>query len=138
MESDAALYLVRNMLARYKDGPASRWHPKGAYVAQWLIPKAPRGVEEAVVKLMAAKHSHKIKTVRIDRIFSNQNSLTHRRLIRAVRYRRKMPPPDLFEWKGKFFLWNGNHRITADILLGKKTVRAWVAGVPVDRRKRKR
>lgn len=129
MRTEAALYLVRNMLARYKDGPASRWHPKGAYVPQWLIPKAPRGVEAAIIKIMAGEHRHCFKHIRLDRLYSGQNSLTHRRLIRAVRYRPKMPPPDVFEYEGRFFVWNGNHRLTADILLGKTTVRARVSSV---------
>lgn len=132
MRHENALYLVRHMMKRYASGggPTTVWKHKGEHIPQWLIPRPARGAEAA------AERNVGVGLQRIEHIDPNlccsiQYHLDHSRLCKAMRnysawQRDSARLPIVFEWRGRYLIWNGNHRITCAILLGKSRMRAHV------------
>jgi hypothetical protein len=127
---DKALYLVRHLLMRYR--PRIVLDPKGPHVPQWIIPSPPKGIEAAVQKHVEIGPRDRIEYVDPNKCFSTQSRLDHNRLCKAMRnysawQRASARLPIVFAWRrGHYLIWNGNHRITCAILLGKSRMRAHV------------
>lgn len=132
MKHDNALYLVRHMMKRYHSGGAKTlWAHRGLYVPQWLIPVARKGIEAAVEAHVKRGPRERIEYINPGKCFSTQYHLNHNRLCRAMKnygawQRETARLPVVFEWRGRYLIWNGNHRITCALILGKTRMRARV------------
>jgi hypothetical protein len=118
MKLEHAIRTVKNM-RRYIDYNCTRPSRLGPYVRQFMIPR--RTVRQ-IPELMS-KGSRRIKTASI---YSEQRSLTYKRLLRALRHfdkqQRDRKLPNVFMSKRGPILWDGNHRVTAALLLGRESM----------------
>lgn len=141
MTPDQALRAAKNF-RRYRipkrKGDRSVWDQSGEYVPQKLVPMATRKQRKSLDRVMGGGKNKMvaIRWVDVHRIRSTQICLRHRSLIWNVRNFEKtqktFPSKDLdikginlpmIVWvDGTPVIWNGNHRVTASILLGKKRI----------------
>lgn len=152
MQESQATRLTKQ-LRRYdyrgKRGTKTIWAPTGRFVVQALIPVISKSLEKAVIGVMARKDKRsRAEWVPLSRVWSTQHHLRIRSLLYQLRqyehsqkgyYRstsgrvvvkRETDLPTMFGFKGKFILWNGNHRTSAGLLLGRSRIRAKVYRLP--------
>lgn len=126
MKLDHAIAVVRH-LQRYHYRNCVKRHPRGAFLKS-LIPY----VTNAQFKLaIAAQETRmgKMVWVEIDALISTQKCLAFRRLLRQLRmYPNKKVPIIVQIAPGKFVIWDGNHRVTSALLLGKRRVKCLLVG----------
>lgn len=137
MRPEHALRAVLNF-KRYdgragRNGRPSRWdNAKGRFIPNVIIPMAPRAASCAVHDIMEARDLYErfevvVRMVDPHDCWTFQNSLKVRNLAWNLknfdRMQGKIDPvngPTMFYWRGKYIIWNGNHRTTAALLLGRK------------------
>lgn len=134
MELAAALRLVSNL-----HRGRGRWSKHR--VAQGLIPQAPRAVVRSVDRVMSddlRKLRQRVLRVPLCSMWSFQDVLKIDGLRYALRHLDAMvrdEPVTVFRFRGKAVIWNGNHRATAAIIRGRRSIRCRVYEFPARRRR---
>lgn len=143
MNLTQAIKTVENF-ARYRvSGKGKRekstWDQAGTYTPQRLIPRATKVQVGHMNRVMGTKDKlGAIRWVDVDKLRSTQRCLRFRSLMWNVKnhlvmqktFGNKRTDMDIrgvnlpiVVWaNGVPFIWNGNHRVTASILLGKKRI----------------
>lgn len=149
MRTEHAVRLVGN-LKRYRPGKGqrgSKWDAAGPRVPNELMPKITKSMTTAVDKIMMGRFDpvfgkkliSRIETVDPHAVWSFQNSLRYRSLMWQVknfeRGQRKLKEerqdtsihlPVMLRIGTKLIVWNGNHRTTAALILGRRLrCRVW-------------
>jgi hypothetical protein len=138
MNLDHALRAAQNF-KRYRLGKNGKtyWSSTGPFVPNKIIPFAPRSVISSCDVLMGGSRDRlvrRVMTIDPHDCFTFQNSLRIRSLLYQIRQfdnsqsgyyvkkRRRVlhELPYMFAYKGKYVIWNGNHRTTAALLLGRR------------------
>lgn len=138
-----AIWIVENFRRYRVVGRGKRersvWDQTGEYVPQCLIPRVTKAGQRKLDRLMGTKDKlGAIRWVDVGRIKSTQHCLKFRSLRWNVRNHEVMQKtfgtkrtdmdvrgvnlPILCWVDGVPVIWNGNHRVTANILLGKKRI----------------
>lgn len=126
----------RYRVPKRKNAP-SVWDQRGPYTPQWLIPLATRKQRAALDRVMGDKRKMgAVRWVDVSKIRSTQNCLRHKNLVWHVVHHEVMQKvfrskdldirgvnlPIVVWVEAVPVIWNGNHRVTASILLGKKRI----------------
>lgn len=126
MKREHAITMVRN-LARYRDHRCTRPARKGyTYIKQTFFPVCTRAEDKNAGQ--AAVHAYeKVQWIRADRLKSTQGCLGPRRLMYQLRHHPLKKLPTVIPMRGGWFLiWDGNHRATAGVMLGKTKIKCQV------------
>jgi hypothetical protein len=133
-----ALRAARNM-KRYRLGRNLKtyWDAAGDFVPNVIVPHAPKSVITSCDQLMGTQRDtlvRRVTTIDPHDCWTFQKSLRFRSLIYQIRqfhnsqrgfyikkrHRVSHELPYMFEFKGHYVIWNGNHRTTAALLLGER------------------
>lgn len=130
MKLDEAIARVRR-LPRYRYRTLSPRHRLGRFISQAAIPSATqRQVKQGIAINNRDCHTEKIVWVEVAAIRSEQNCLRQDRLLWHLRHYAKMQRekkyPAIMMVGGVPILWDGNHRVTSAVLLGKTKIRCHV------------
>jgi hypothetical protein len=145
MKADRATRLAKQLRRYEQTKRGSKWDPKGRFVVQAMIPVVSKAVESAVIGIMAnAVRTARTEAVPIDKVWSTQRHLRIRSLLYQIKQfkhsqrgyyksqrgrvtvKRETDLPTFFYYAGKYVLWNGNHRTSAGLLLGRSSIRGRV------------
>jgi hypothetical protein len=122
MKRANALKLVHE-LARFKDENCKKRDPRGFYVRQQFFPIWATTDEKRAVKARIGVRERTI-WVRLDKLKSTQGCLGRYRLAYQIRrHPLKKLPTVIAMGRGKYLIWDGNHRATSAILLGKSRIK---------------
>lgn len=127
MMLDTAVAVVRQF-QRYRDRGCTKRHPHGALIRNIFVPKA------TALEFRQAVDAQKYpcgKTVwvEISALRGLQRCLGRARLIRQLRWYPSKKLPIIVKLPGgKWYLWDGNHRVASAVLLGKRRVRCLMIG----------
>jgi hypothetical protein len=116
---DLALKLVRGMMIP-------------GVVKSGLIPRGSREEWNLTRKIMSGNWTRKVECVDPHRCVSPQKIIRGRNLCYAMRHWRTLQkdrdtlPVVVSIGRGRFYVWDGNHRTTAALMLGKRRMRAMV------------
>lgn len=149
MRKDHAVRLVAN-LRRYRPGKGrrgSKWDASGPRVPNDLMPKITKALTQAVDRIMMRRFNEEMRgklTSRIEiidphNVWTFQRSLRYRSLMWQVKNfdaGQRRHKEDLCDWSTrlpvmlrigeKLIVWNGNHRTTAALILGRRLrCRVW-------------
>ncbi len=124
MKVEHAVRVVRNF-RRYRVGKKTTvWDQVGPLIPQDLIPKVTKTQDTAAYAVMEGKLYHSAtRWVEVDKLHSTQDFLYFKSLMWVAKHFEKTPHPMVVLSNGVYSIWNGNHRVTAAILLGKKRIR---------------
>jgi hypothetical protein len=120
---------------RYQGSPTkapSGRHRIGQFIAQKKIPLATRRQVKAAVAINkpCKMLKKKILWVNLNKLRSDQMCLRFDKMLRHLRryteLQRRRVRPGVIMIRGVPILWDGNHRVTAAILLGKRNIRCEV------------
>lgn len=127
MRLDHALTFVRH-LTRYRYRNCVARHPRGAFLRHPYLREASNAEFEQAID--AEKNPcGKLVWVEIDKLVKGQGCLGFRRLLKQLRrYPLKKLPIVVRLRSGRFYLWDGNHRVVAHIMLGKRRVKCLMVG----------
>lgn len=137
MRLDAAVKMVANF-RRYRQGKRrTYWDQSGPLVPQCLIPNCTKAQERKRDRIMTTKDKlGAVRWVDVGRIRSTQHCLRFKNLMWHVKHHAAMQKVfrskdmdirgvnlPIVTWvDGVPILWNGNHRVTASVLLGKARI----------------
>jgi hypothetical protein len=126
MKREHAINVVSH-LTRYRDQRCTRPARSGyCYIKQTFFPRCTRA-EELRAEKTAVHAYEKVQWIRADRVKSTQGCLGPRRLIYQLRRHPLKKLPTVIPMRGGWFLlWDGNHRATASVLLGKTKIKCQV------------
>jgi len=140
MHLEQAVRVVRNF-RRYRllKSGKTQWYQAGPFIPQQLIPQTTAKQRRTAERLMTTKVKLcRVQQVDVRKIRSWQHCLRFKSLMWNVKNARRMQlvgrakDPDIagvdlptLVWAdGVWVLWNGNHRTTANVLLGKTYLNA--------------
>jgi hypothetical protein len=127
MKLDDAIRIVKQ-LQRFRYRNCITRHPRGAFLRNALITRAtPSELKQAID---AQKNPMgKMVWIEIIDLRTRQQCLAYGRLLRQLRrYPLKKVPIVVKLATGRYYLWDGNHRATSGILLGKRRIKCLQVG----------
>lgn len=127
MKLDDAIRVVKQ-LQRYRYRNCIARHPRGAFLCNALIPRAT--VAEFRQAVDAQKNPMgKMVWIEIADLRSMQRCLAYDRLLYQLRRHPMKKVPIVVKLAtGRYYLWDGNHRATAGVLLGKRRIKCLQVG----------
>lgn len=129
MRLDHAIKTVRELRRyRYRSCRVQHQQRLGPFVRHTMIKHCTRAEFDQAVE--AEKNScGKTVWVEIDKLRMSQFCLAYTRLLRQLRCHPPNKLPIIVSIPGGlFFLWDGNHRVTAAAMLGKRRVKCLMVG----------
>jgi hypothetical protein len=126
MKLEKAIGCIRR-LPRFRYRNLKVRHRIGRFIPQIFIPMARRRLVDTAVRInRRGKHTMKVLWIEVSAIRSEQMCLRLDRTLWQLRnyagLKRKKRPAIIMA-RGVPVLWDGNHRVTAAVLLGKKRIR---------------
>lgn len=125
MKLDDAIKVVRQ-LQRYGDYKCTRRSRRGYYVRNFLIKRCTKAeLKQAINATDRETLRHRREVwVDLDKLKAEQVCLAPRRLLYQLRRVPLKKRPTVIKLKdGTHLLWDGNHRVTAHLLLGRRRIK---------------
>lgn len=136
MNVEKAIGLV-NLLCRYRTlNEWTEWDWRGQFIPNRLFRQISSSDKTRVYTLKEKYTSRRVELIDPYLCISFQKSLQHRSLLWNIRHFEKLQSkpksprnphlPHLFKFGNQYVIWNGNHRMTAALLLDRRRVKCVV------------